>query len=134
MIFIIGEDLVKKMFYSKYNLKKKIKMFFFYLKKKKKMLVILVIDGSIVQFVVVVAVIVAAVVDFRISILRWCVQHAPRLRHGLDTSNEHTTESCKRSAFSFSSISFSICMGFSSYCCYCSSLLLLLLSLLLSSS
>jgi hypothetical protein len=27
MIFIIGEDLVKKMFYSKYNLKKKIKNF-----------------------------------------------------------------------------------------------------------
>jgi hypothetical protein len=51
-------------------------------KKKKKMLVILVIDESIVQFVVVVAVIVAAVVDFRISILRWCIQHAPRLRHG----------------------------------------------------
>jgi hypothetical protein len=82
MTFIVGEDLVKKMFYSKYNLKKKIKIFFFYLKKKNKMLVILVIDESIVQFVVVVAVIIAAVVDFRISILRWCVQHAPRLRHG----------------------------------------------------
>jgi hypothetical protein len=84
MIFIIGEDLVKKMFYSKYNLKKKVKIVFFYLKKKKKTLVILVIDESIVQFVVVVAVIVTAVVDFRISILRWCVQHAPRLRHGFE--------------------------------------------------
>jgi hypothetical protein len=43
----------------------------------------LVIDKSIVQFVVV-AVIVDAVVDFRISILRWCVQHAPKLRDGLE--------------------------------------------------
>jgi hypothetical protein len=78
MIFIVGEDLVKKMFYSKYNLKKKIKIFFFYLKKNK-MLVILVIDESIVQFIVVVAVIVTAVVDFRVSTLAACCTHYPRI-------------------------------------------------------
>jgi hypothetical protein len=78
MIFIVGEDLVKKMFYSKYNLKKKIKSFFFYLKKNK-MLVILVIDESIVQFAVVVAVIVTAVVDFRVSTLAACCTHYPRI-------------------------------------------------------